>query len=90
MGRILRRFVLLFAVLFWQGGLLAYSAIVVPIARHILVQHRDLQGRVTEEVTRWLNVAGGVALLLWAWDIWATADPTKRRCHDGNEKNHSG
>jgi hypothetical protein len=79
MPRTPRRFLLLFAVLFWQGGLVSYSAIVVPIARHIFEQHRELQGQVTASVTFWLNVAGVIALLLWAWDLWVTSDSCRRR-----------
>jgi hypothetical protein len=79
--RTLRRFLLLFALMFWQGGLMVYGVIVVPIARGEFHDHLDRQAHVTSRVTDWLNLLGAVALGLWLWDMWATRDPRRRRQH---------
>lgn len=63
-----RRFLLVFALMFWQGGFLFYTGIVVPIGGAVLGSHTQ-QGFVTQAVTHRLNLAGGVALGLWACDI---------------------
>jgi hypothetical protein len=73
-----RRVVLVFALMFWQGGFTFYSAVVVPIGADVLGSAADQAG-VTRRVTVWLNVAGAVALPLWAWDLAASPALTRRR-----------
>lgn len=63
----LRRFLVVAALMFWQGGFVFYAGVVVPVARRF-VKPMTMQTLVTREVTEWLNVAGVVALLLLAWD----------------------
>jgi len=70
---ILRRFLVLAALVFWQGGFLFYAAVVVPVGRHELGSD---QSRVTRLVTVYLNLAGAVSLLPFAWDTWTT--PSRR------------
>src|SRR5437764_1220112 len=79
-----RRILLLFALMFWQGGFTFYSAVVVPIGSEILGSHQE-QGWITRSVTNYLNVAGAVTVLLWAWDIARTRDSARwrRRCRWG-------
>jgi hypothetical protein len=66
---LLRRFLVLQALLLWQAGFLFYAAVVVPTGTEVLGAFA--QGRVTREVTVALNLIGAVALALLAWDQWA-------------------
>jgi len=68
-----RRFLLLTAFMFWQGGFTFYGAVVVPIGSEILGSHQE-QGWITRSVTNYLNLAGLVALGVSAWDIAVTND----------------
>jgi hypothetical protein len=72
------RFLVLAALLFWQGGFTFYAAVVVPVGSEILGSHLQ-QGFVTRTVTNYLNVAGLVALVVWGWDIAFTSDSSPRR-----------
>jgi hypothetical protein len=65
---VLRRLLLLLAIMFWQGGFTFYGAVVVPIGSDILGSHL-MQGWITRSVTNYLNLAGVVALFLWGLDI---------------------
>jgi hypothetical protein len=62
-----RRFFVLAALAFWQGGFTFYSAVVVPAGERVLGSSRE-QGFVTRRVTNYLNAAGAVALPLCLWD----------------------
>ena len=75
---LLRRVLVLAALLFWQGGFTFYAAVVVPVGRDVLGSHRA-QGFVTRRVTNYLNLAGAAALPLLAWDVAAAADRPGRR-----------
>jgi hypothetical protein len=70
---VVRRFVVLLAILFWQGGFTFYAAVVVHVGSEVLGSHVE-QGFVTRSVTNYLNLAGVVALALWGWDIARTRD----------------
>ena len=65
-----RRFLLFQTWIVWQGGFVFYAAVVVPTATDI-VGSPVIQGFVTQEVTRWLNVLGAVFHLLLAWTLIA-------------------
>ncbi|HEV3339685.1 MAG TPA: hypothetical protein VG125_04995 [Pirellulales bacterium] len=67
-----RRFFVLAALAFWQGGFTFYSAVVVPAGEQVLGSSRQ-QGFVTRQVTNFLNAAGGAALPLCLWDLWIGA-----------------
>jgi hypothetical protein len=54
------RLLVLLAAAFWLGGLTFYAAVVIPTAREVLGSHTDV-GFITQRVTNWINVAGGVA-----------------------------
>jgi len=70
-----RRFLVIQALLVWQGGFFFYAAVVVPIGTRV---HGSLeQGRVTRHVTDWMNIIGGLAVLILAWDQWANRDPRR-------------
>jgi hypothetical protein len=66
----LRRFLVLAALMFWQGGFTFYAAVVVPTGQQVLGSHFE-QGRITRQVTWWLNLVGAVALLPLTWDVMA-------------------
>ncbi len=75
---LVRRFLLLWLLMFWLGGFTFYAAVVVPIGTEVLGSSFE-QGWITRRVTNWLNVAGAVALTGWAWDIAADPAPTRLR-----------
>ncbi len=75
---LVRRFLLLAALLFWQGGFLFYATVVIPIGRTVLGDIR-VQALVTRQATQVLNLAGGVALVPLAWDILVVIDPVRTR-----------
>lgn len=69
----LRRFLVIQALLVWQGGFFFYAAVVVPIGTR---EHGSFgQGMVTRHVTDWMNAIGVVAVAVLAWDQWANGDP---------------
>ena len=76
---IVRRLLVLTALMFWTGGFTFYAAVVVPVGAEVLGSHRE-QGYITQKVSNYLNVSGAVALLLLAWDAAATRDSSPWRC----------
>ncbi len=75
---VVRRFFLLAALMFWQGGFTFYSAVVIHVGHEVLGSQRR-QGMVTRSVTNYLNLGGVVALALWGWDVASTRDLSLRR-----------
>lgn len=73
-----RRFLLVLALMFWQGGFMFYGGVVVETGAVVLGSHRT-QGFVTQAVTNDLNAAGAVALAVWAWDVAAGRVGRERR-----------
>ena len=71
MAALVRRFLVVCALLFWQGGFTFYAAVVVPVGSAVLGSHTE-QGFVTRRVTDFLNLAGAAALPLLAWDAAAS------------------
>ena len=67
---LLRRFLVLAVLLFWQGGFLFYAAVVVPTGQAVLTSGTT-QGFITRRVTVYLNIAGAVALVPMLVDILA-------------------
>lgn len=74
---LLRRFLVLAVLFFWQGGFTFYSAAVVPAGQQVLGHLR--QGFVTRQVTVYLNLAGAAALAVLVWDQLAARDPAAWR-----------
>jgi hypothetical protein len=74
----LRRFAVLIALMFWQGGFTFYAAVVVPVGQEELGSHES-QGFITRRVTNYLNLAGAIALVPLAWDMAAVRDPSTWR-----------
>jgi hypothetical protein len=75
---ILRRFLVLIALFFWQGGFTFYAAVVVPVGQQVLRSHLR-QGFITQRVTNYLNLTGAIALVPLAWEAAAPGDPSTRR-----------
>jgi hypothetical protein len=73
MVQLVRRFLLVVALMFWQGGFTFYGAVVVPIGADVHGSHLK-QGFITRRVTDYLNLAGAIALPILAWDLVAVAD----------------
>jgi hypothetical protein len=71
--RLVRRFLVLVALMFWQGGFLFYAAVVVPVGQRVLGSHLR-QGFITREVTWYLNLSGAAALAVLLWDALASGD----------------
>jgi hypothetical protein len=78
MLRLARRFLVIAALVFWQGGFTFYAAVVVPIGAEVLESHTK-QGFITRQVSNWLNVAGAAGLLLLAWDMAVCRDAVRWR-----------
>jgi hypothetical protein len=81
---LLRRFLVLAALMFWMGGFTFYAAVVVPIGTDVLESAAE-QARITRRVAPEINRAGLVALAIfaadtaltrfgrtWRWARWAT------------------
>jgi hypothetical protein len=77
--RIWRRVGVLIGLLFWQGGFLFYAAVVVPVGRSVLRRQLEFMGRITSDVTNYLNLIGAFALLLLLWDALAAEPSAWRR-----------
>jgi hypothetical protein len=67
---LVRRSLVLAALMFWQGGFTFYASVVVPLASAELGHLQ--QGFITRHVAWYLNLAGAVALVVLAWDAEAT------------------
>ena len=74
----LRRFLLLQAFLLWQGGFVFYAAVVVPIGTDELGSALA-QGAITQRVTVWLNILGGLWHAFMLWDVLVDRAPRSRR-----------
>ncbi len=67
---LLRRFCCFLMLGYWQGGFLFYSSVVVPLGTKILGGPKE-QGAITQQVTDYLNLVGGVALAFLCWETLA-------------------
>jgi hypothetical protein len=74
---IVRRFLVLAILLFWQGGFVFYAAVVVPINREELGP-RSKATVITNRVTYFFNLLGAGAMAPLLWDV-STPDPSARR-----------
>lgn len=66
-----RRYLAVGALLFWVGGFTFYAGVVVPVGTAVLGS-AQAQGAITRQVTVYLNLAGGVALVLLMVDVAGT------------------
>jgi hypothetical protein len=73
MLKLARRCVVVAALMFWQGGFTFYASVVVPVGADVFT-HAD-QGFITRRVTNWLNLAGAIALPIFALDNLTAAEP---------------
>jgi hypothetical protein len=70
-----RRFLVVLALMFWQGGFMFYGAVTVPVTRAVLAPNpnpRPEPSRITAQVTQWMNLAGTLALLVTFLDCWSS------------------
>jgi hypothetical protein len=65
-----RRFLVLIALMFWQGGFTFYAAVVVPIGQQVV---ENAQPFITRLVAQWINISGAAALVILALDLAAAA-----------------
>ena len=72
-----RRFLVIVALMGWQGGFMFYGAVVVPVLRSTLT--RSDSGNVTRQVTQWMNLLGTAAVLVMFVDVWASRGAKKWR-----------
>ena len=70
-----RRFLVLFALIFWQGGFMFYGAVTVPVLRDVFGGMGSL---VTQRVTQWINLIGTIAILVMFLDLYVSPLPSKR------------
>ena len=73
-----RRFLVLQALMIWQGGFLFYASVVVPAGTEVLGSS-GAQGAITARVTDTMNQLGLVALAILALDLRLTRDTNERR-----------
>src|SRR5262249_6508904 len=66
--RLLRRFLVIAALMFWQGGFTFYAGVVVPIGTDVLGSPTE-QGLIPRRVTWYINLSGAAALALFAIDM---------------------
>ncbi|MHB8519934.1 MAG: hypothetical protein ACYDH9_04165 [Limisphaerales bacterium] len=69
-ARIIRHFLVILAVSLWFGGFTFYSLVVIHTGHRIFGGSREV-GFLTQQVTRWLNLAGVAALLILLWNTMA-------------------
>jgi hypothetical protein len=75
---ILQRFLVLMALMFWQGGFLFYASVVVPIGQKVLASPKD-QGFITQQVTDYMNLSGVFALAVLLPELILTPDSSQKR-----------
>lgn len=68
MALLVRRTLVIIALMFWQGGFTFYSSVAVPIGTSVLGSSRR-QGFITQQVTHYLNLSACVALVPLYWDL---------------------
>lgn len=68
---LVRRFLVVAALMYWQGGFVFYAAIVVPIGNEVLGSP-ERQAAITRQVAQQINWSGAIALIVFAWDLIAT------------------
>jgi hypothetical protein len=74
----LRRCLVFFVLLLWQGGFLFYTAFVVPVGSEVLGS-AAAQGAITARVTDTLNVLAVIGLAVLAWEMNYHRDLDPRR-----------
>jgi hypothetical protein len=73
-----RRYLVLIALMFWQGGFTFYVSVVVPVGTAVLGSALR-QGFITRQVTGWLNITAAVALAVLACDLLLCREPSRVR-----------
>lgn len=71
MTTLLRRFLVVIALMFWQGGFTFYVSVVVPMGTAVL-RSTVHQGFITRKVTVWMNLTGAVVLVVLLVELVAS------------------
>ena len=64
----LRRYLVVLAFAFWQGGFTFYAGVVIWVGNRVMGSEREV-GFITQQVTHYLNFIGLGALLILLWDV---------------------
>src|SRR5262249_38549097 len=72
---LVRRFLVMLALIFWQGGFMFYGAVTLPVIRELFGSEGSF---VTQRVTMAINLAGTIAVLVMFFDIYPSPLPAKR------------
>ncbi|MCS7020751.1 MAG: hypothetical protein NZU63_02850 [Gemmataceae bacterium] len=75
-----RRYLLVQALMVWQGGFVFYSAFVVPLGTEVLGSSA-VQGAVTARVVEILHLLGFISLGACLWDMLVAVEPERRSRH---------
>src|SRR5262245_18033846 len=67
-----RRFIVLIALMFWQGGFTFYAAVVVPIRQEVVTFGQPF---IKRRVAPWINVAGAGTRLILVVDMFGVSRP---------------
>jgi hypothetical protein len=78
---LLRRYLTCLVLAMWMGGFTFYALIVIPTATKVLGSVRTA-GFITQQVTKWLNLIGIVAILFVLWNVVA-----ERKRHTALQRN---
>ena len=65
-----RRFLWIAAFAFWMGGFSFYGGVVITVGAKIVTGGESEFGFITQQVTFWLNVIGGVAMVIFLVNLW--------------------
>src|SRR5947209_1588383 len=66
-GRLVQRFIVVLALGFWLGGFTFYAGVVIHVGHRVFHGQREV-GFLTQQVTNWLNLSGGIALAILLWN----------------------
>jgi hypothetical protein len=76
---LMRRYLVILALMFWVGGFMFYGAVTVPVVRGVL-NPDPAQSKITRQVTAWMNLSGTLALLVFFVDLYGSpVRPRSRR-----------
>ena len=66
---LLRRFLWIIAFAFWMGGFSFYGGVVIAVGSRVVAGGEAEFGFITRQVTNWLNLSGGAALVIFLMNL---------------------